>query len=183
MNVDELQTTNNAVENIGTFNASSSLSTVSIETIEQNSTVSSSSRKSKHEIPTKVNIESWRGDTKSRYFLADFISLSNGKMDKKVTIDIVSDAVVWNIVYLMELRELPTESPPHELRLQALLWLIDFRKQMLNLLREKIQRRYLMAANSKAWEGLRKTGEFFTTYSDLIEKTKTEKEELVSGCE
>ena len=110
-------------------------------------------------------------------------NLKDGKMDKKVTIANVSDAVVWNIVYLMQLRELPTESPSDELRLQALYWLIEFRKQMLNVLKEKIQRRYLMAANSTAWQGLRKKGEFFSTYGDLLEQTKSEKDELVRNCE
>ena len=135
------------------------------------------------QILTTLNLTAWRGDTKTRYFLSDMLNLENGKMDKKLTIEHVSDAVVWNIVYLTKLCDLPTESPPLYLREQALLWLTEFKKEMMTILKEKIRRHYLQMANSKAWEGVRQNGDFFTTYGDLLEKTKDEKSELVSEHE
>ena len=164
-------------------NTVSSLNPISVATVEQ-SDITNCSTKGRDSVPkaisTEVNVQSWRGDNMTRYFLSDLLSFQSGKMDKKITIANISDAVVWNVVYLMELKDLPTASPTDELRNQTTLWLIEFRKQILNIVRDKIKQRYLMAANSTEWVGLRQTGTYFTTYGDLLERTKTVKDELVS---
>ena len=81
------------------------VSTTSARTEQNNKNTSDNNMTAKQRIAVNFNIESWRGDNKQRYFLSDMFNLKNGKMDKKITIDNVSDAVVWNIVYLIELHQ------------------------------------------------------------------------------
>ena len=144
-------------------NTVSSLNPISVATVEQ-SDITNCSTKGRDSVPkaisTEVNVQSWRGDNMTRYFLSDLLSFQNSKMDKKITIANISDAVVWNVIYLMELKDLPTASPTDELRNQTTLWLIEFRKQILNIVRDKIKQQYLMAANSTEWVGLRQTGTY-----------------------
>ena len=48
------------------------------------------------------------------------------------------------------------------------------------MLVEEIQNMYLTAANSEEWMALRKTGDNYVSYKDLVHRTAEEMDEVVS---
>ena len=130
-------------------------------------------------INNNFDLNSWKSDGKVRYLLSDLFNFEKGRMDKKITEEGMSDAVVWNIIFLEYLCDLPTESPADILKQHAVVWLVEFRKQITVLLKEMIQQKYLAKANSREWVGIRGPGMFFTTYKDLVQQTSKKTSELV----
>lgn len=132
-------------------------------------------------VPFTLNLTTWMADNTTRYFLPQLFIASGSRLDKKFTIDQhVSDAVVWNIVYIDHLTPFPTESPTPEMKNNALLFLIDFRRQLNAMFVEEIKSLYLNAANSQGWVKLRNGGDNYVSYRDLVERTAEETDEIVS---
>ena len=133
------------------------------------------------EVPFTLDLNAWMTDNTTRYFLPQLFIASGSRLDKKITMNQhVSDAVVWNIVYIDRLTPFPTESPTPEMKNNALLFLIDFRRQLNAMFVEEIRTLYLNAANSQDWSKLRNGGDNFVSYKDLIERMAEETEEIVS---
>ena len=167
-----------------TTSSVSSISTVPKEPVMLNNEVIGNQTQQQilqSKINMELSVKSWKGNNVPQYFLTDLLRFEKGKMDKKLEIHHISDAVVWNIVFLNQKCDLPTTSPNDTLRQQAMTWLMEFRKQMLCILKERIQQTYLRAANSSEWVSLRKKGNYFSTYGDLVEKTKNVTEAVVSN--
>ena len=132
------------------------------------------------QVPFTLDLKSWMADNTTRYFLPQLIIASSSWLDKKIAIEQhVSDAVVWNLVYIDTLTDFPTESPTPEMKSQALLFLIEFRRQLNAMFVEEIRQLYLNAANSQGWMELKKSGDNFVSYKDLVQRTVDETDEMV----
>ena len=132
-------------------------------------------------VPSNVDLNTWMTDNVTRYLLPQLIIAKEGRLDKKLTVEEhVSDAVVWNIVFINTSNDFPIESPTFDMKNEALLFLIEFRKQLNIMLVEEIQNMYLTAANSEEWMALRKTGDNYVSFKDLVDRTAEEMDEVVS---
>ena len=132
-------------------------------------------------VPSNVDLNTWMTDNGTRYLLPQLIIAKGGWLDKKLTVDKhVSDAVVWNILFINTSDDFPLESPTLDMKNNALLFLIEFRKQLNIMLVEEIQNMYVTAANSEEWMALRKTGDNYVSYKDLVHRTAEEMDEVVS---
>ena len=149
----------------------------------ENTTVMERIRTGEKQVPFTLDLNAWIADNTTRYFLPQLFIASKSRLDKKITVhEHVSDAVVWNIVYIESLTEFPTESPTPEMKHNALLFLIEFRRQLNALFVEHIKQMYLNASNSQGWLELRKSSDNFVSYKDLVERTAEETGEIVSFC-
>lgn len=132
-------------------------------------------------VPSDVDLNKWMTDNVTRYLLPQLLIAKGGRLDKKLTVEEhVSDAVVWNIVFINTSNDFPIESPTFDMKNNALLFLIEFRKQLNIMLVEEIQNMYLTAANSEEWMALRKTGDNYVSFKDLVDRTAEEMDEVVS---
>ena len=133
-------------------------------------------------IQGKVDLGSWKSDGKTRYLLTRLIHSKSGRMDESITVDShCSDQVVWNIAYITEkTKPFPVHSPTMNQRLRASTWLISFRSQLNAVLLNEVQNLYFVQSNSEQWSILRKDGNNFTSYADLLKKTNKANTENVS---
>ena len=78
-------------------------------------------------VPSNVDLNTWMTDNVTRYLLPQLIIAKGGRFDKKLTVEEhVSDAVVWNIVFINTSNDFPIESPTFNMKNKALLFLIEF---------------------------------------------------------
>ena len=88
---------------------------------------------------------------------------------------------MWNIVYIDTLADFPTESPMPEMKSQALLFLLEFRRQLNAMFVDEIRQLYFNTANSQeGWIQLKKSGDNFVSYKDLVQRTADKTDEMVS---
>ena len=117
------------------------------------------------------DFSAWKNDDKTRYILPDI--LCKNRVDEKMTIEThASDAIVWNIVLLTSDSCLPTLSPTIQQKCQALTWLKCFKKYLNKVIAVEIKSKYCNLANQEKWSKLRKDGDSFQSFDDLVKRTK-----------
>ena len=126
-------------------------------------------------VPLQINISedfgSWKRDGKTRYVLPHL--LCKNRVEEKMTIDThASDAVVWNIINITSDGTFPTSSPTLQQKAEALNWLVRFKKYLNKIIGKEVRNKYFVIANQDIWSCIRKDGDHFTSFEDLVKKTK-----------
>lgn len=123
------------------------------------------------DINVSEDFAKWKNDGKQRFVLPDL--LCKNRVDEKMTIEThASDAIVWNIVNLCSDASFPTSSPTLQQRIKALSWLKHFKKYLNKNIAAEVRTRYCNIANHDRWSILRKNGESFMSFDDLVKRTK-----------
>ena len=152
--------TNESVDNSYTSTATGSLSTRDVS-------LSCTSRK----VLVHENFESWKKDGKRRYLLAHLLCRS--RVEEKMTLEKnASDAVVWNILHLTTNANFPQSSPTVEQRVDALVWLNNFKRFLNKVIASEVRMKYCYIANQDKWTILKEGGESFSSFADLVQRTK-----------
>ena len=122
-------------------------------------------------INVKENFESWKLTKTSRYVLPHL--LCRNRVEEKMTIENnASDAVVWNIIYLTSDKSFPTSSPTFQQKIDALGWLQEFKKYLNKVMAKEVRATYCNMANQDKWSILREGGETFSSFDELVKRTK-----------
>ena len=157
-------------------NSSSTISTTASLTSSNNSIISDSSE-SGTSSNTGLNIdvhekfELWKTDLHQRYLLSHL--LCNKRVEEKMTIENnASDAVVWNIIHLKTNERLPHTSPNTQQRISALTWLNNLKRFLNKVIATDVRMKYCNLANQPKWAILREGGECFSSFNDLVKRTK-----------
>ena len=123
------------------------------------------------DIDVREDFSEWKNDDKTRYILPDL--LCKKRVDEKMIIEThASDAIVWNIILMTSDACFPTLSPTIQQKCQALTWLQSFKKYLNKIIATEIKSKYCNLANQDKWSKLRKDGDSFQTFDDLVKRTK-----------
>ena len=123
------------------------------------------------DIDVSEDFSKWKLDGKSRFILPDL--LCKNRVDEKMTIEThASDAIVWNIVNLCSDSSFPTLSPSLQQRIKSLTWLKHFKKYLNKTIAGEVRAKYCNMANHNKWSLLRKNGDSFLSFDDLVKRTK-----------
>ena len=127
-----------------------------------------------------TNLDSWR-DGPKRYLLKQLIRPIKGKIDEKMKLAHASDAVVWNLIHIHDSEVMfPTYSPPEDSQYEAMVWLKDFRSDMVKVMMKRARLKYYEAiCNQPEYESIKENNKNFVSYKDLEKRTLHEDSELV----
>ena len=117
------------------------------------------------------DFEVWKTDGKTCYLLPHL--LCKGRVEEKIEVEKhCSDAAVWNIVYMTSDEVFPERSPSLTLKMNALPWLVNFKKYLNKTISAEVRMKYCNIANQDVWNKLRPEGESFSSFEDLAKRTK-----------
>ena len=115
--------------------------------------------------------DSWKMEGQSRYLVPHILCWS--RVEEKMTIEKhASDAVVWNILHLTTNQSFPVTSPTAQQRADAILWLNRFKRYLNKVVGSEVRMKYCNIANQQKWNVLREGGESFSSFEDLVKRTK-----------
>lgn len=135
------------------------------------STVTTTSSSNNQMITVNEDFELWKTDEKTRYLLPHL--LCKGRVEEKIEFEKhCSDAAVWNIVHVTSDEAFPERSPPLALKVNALSWLVHFKKYLNKVISAEVRMKYCNIANQDVWDKLRPDGESFSSFEDLAKRTK-----------
>lgn len=153
----------------------SSDSTVSLATIASQQTNNLNPNGHRNRVEREIHVcedfGSWKTDGKTRYILPHL--LCKNRVEEKMTIETHgSDAVVWNILNITSNLTFPTSSPTLQQKAEALNWLVRFKKYLNKVIGREVRNKYFVLANQDNYSDIRVDGEKFTSFEDLVKKTK-----------
>lgn len=149
-------TTSNSIEG-------NSLSIASVNT--------ATSSTSNHGFDKDENFETWKKDGKTRYLLPHL--LCKKRVEEQLDIEKhCSDAAVWNAVYMTSNESFPESSPNWDLKCDVLYFLRRFKKYVNKVVLSEVKMKYCNIANQEQWKKLRPDGESFSSFENMVKRTK-----------
>lgn len=135
----------------------------------------------------KGELEKWRLERNgnhllppTRFVIPNLIISVNGQIDEKITMNHVSDKVVYNLLFITEqTKTYPTEGASPVLKAQTVNWLKSFRTQLLSEMMRIAKSNYLVASKEEQWRDL---GINASGFKDLCRDTHDKVGERVRNC-
>lgn len=160
------------MDNNNTESGNITVSSTSVSTtVSSNNSTNTYTSTNPSVIDVKESFETWKTDNKTRYVLPQL--LCRNRVEEKMTIENnASDAIVWNIIYLTTDKCFPSASPTLEQKVNALNWLQRFKKYLNRVIAAEVKATYCNMANQEKWAVLREGGETFSSFHELVKRTK-----------
>ena len=89
--------------------------------------------------------------------------------NKKVNVDMVSDAVAWNITNLRQPLDwpLPTETVAPGAKVKSVIWIQLFKSYVMKYMKDKVKSNYLILFNSEKYRCLRSNHSILMNYKEM----------------
>ena len=134
-----------------------------------------------------IDLNSWRKRDKPIFLLKNLIHPVKGdkskKIDEKLSLDNISDCVIWNIMNLENNGRFPNTKPSgySDLYEKGLNWLTRFRKLVLDEMKTLVRNEYLKQGNSSRWDLIcNENGYNYHNFCEMKNDLKDKDDEYVS---